>query len=115
LITWLTGFQYVAQAGLELVIILPQPPECWDYSCAPLYLLWLLLFTGLENIFIFIFFIFWFIHLFICAYIVWAISPPAPLPFLSLLGFLKILDFSSLFNFLSLTALLIRKHPTIGI
>jgi hypothetical protein len=25
-------FQYVAQAGLELMVLLPQPPECWDYS-----------------------------------------------------------------------------------
>ncbi|XP_021115297.1 coiled-coil-helix-coiled-coil-helix domain-containing protein 1 isoform X2 [Heterocephalus glaber] len=26
-----TGFCYVAQAGLELaVILLPQPPKCWD-------------------------------------------------------------------------------------
>jgi hypothetical protein len=23
---------YVAQAGLELRVLLPQPPECWDYS-----------------------------------------------------------------------------------
>jgi hypothetical protein len=22
---------YVAQAGLKLVILLPQPPKCWDY------------------------------------------------------------------------------------
>jgi hypothetical protein len=26
------GSPYVAQAGLELVIFLPPPPECWDYS-----------------------------------------------------------------------------------
>jgi hypothetical protein len=26
-----TGSHYVAQAGLELVILLPQPPKCWDY------------------------------------------------------------------------------------
>jgi hypothetical protein len=26
---------YVAQAGLKLVILLSQPPECWDYRCAP--------------------------------------------------------------------------------
>jgi hypothetical protein len=25
---------YVSQAGLELTLILPQPPECWDYRCA---------------------------------------------------------------------------------
>jgi hypothetical protein len=25
----------VAQAGLELVIILPLPSECWDYRCVP--------------------------------------------------------------------------------
>jgi hypothetical protein len=23
------------EAGLELMILLPQPPECWDYRCAP--------------------------------------------------------------------------------
>jgi hypothetical protein len=28
----------VSQAGLELSILLPQPPKCWDYSCAPPYL-----------------------------------------------------------------------------
>jgi hypothetical protein len=22
------------EAGLELMILLPQPPECWDYRCA---------------------------------------------------------------------------------
>jgi hypothetical protein len=33
-----TGLHYVAYAGLELTIFLPQPPECWDYRCAPLYL-----------------------------------------------------------------------------
>jgi hypothetical protein len=26
---------YVAQAGSELPILLPQPSECWDYRCAP--------------------------------------------------------------------------------
>jgi hypothetical protein len=26
---------FVAQAGLELEILLPQPPECWDYKCTP--------------------------------------------------------------------------------
>jgi hypothetical protein len=26
-----TGSHYVA--GLELMIFLPQPPECWDYRC----------------------------------------------------------------------------------
>jgi hypothetical protein len=30
-----TEFCYVAQAGLELMILLPQPPACWDYMCAP--------------------------------------------------------------------------------
>jgi hypothetical protein len=30
-----TEFSYVAQAGLMLEILLPQPPRCWDYSCAP--------------------------------------------------------------------------------
>jgi hypothetical protein len=24
-----------AQADLELVILLPLPPECWDYRCVP--------------------------------------------------------------------------------
>jgi hypothetical protein len=28
--------QYEAQAGIELVILLPLPPKCWDYkACAP--------------------------------------------------------------------------------
>jgi hypothetical protein len=27
----------VAQAGLELVILLPPPPECWDYRCVSLH------------------------------------------------------------------------------
>jgi hypothetical protein len=26
-----TGPFYVAQAGLERLMLLPQPPECWDY------------------------------------------------------------------------------------
>jgi hypothetical protein len=30
-----TGFHYVAQAGLELVILLPQPPKCWYNRHAP--------------------------------------------------------------------------------
>lgn len=25
----------MAQAGLEFVILLPHPPNCWGYSCAP--------------------------------------------------------------------------------
>lgn len=25
----------VAQAGLELMTLLPQPPDCWDYRCVP--------------------------------------------------------------------------------
>jgi hypothetical protein len=29
-----TGSHYVAQAGLELSILLPQPPECWDSKSA---------------------------------------------------------------------------------
>jgi hypothetical protein len=32
------GFCYVAQAGLKLMILLPQSPRCWDYKCVPLYL-----------------------------------------------------------------------------
>jgi hypothetical protein len=27
----LPGIPYAADAGLELVILLPQPPECWNY------------------------------------------------------------------------------------
>lgn len=30
-----TGVCYVAQAGLELVTLLLQPPDCWDYRCVP--------------------------------------------------------------------------------
>jgi hypothetical protein len=30
-----TGSCYVAQAGLELVILLPLPAKCWDYRCMP--------------------------------------------------------------------------------
>jgi hypothetical protein len=30
-----TGSHYVAQAGLELSVLLPQPPECLDYRRAP--------------------------------------------------------------------------------
>jgi hypothetical protein len=30
-----TGSHYIAQAGLELSILLPQPPECWDYRHVP--------------------------------------------------------------------------------
>jgi hypothetical protein len=26
---------YVAQAGLELMILLPQAPKCWDYTHVP--------------------------------------------------------------------------------
>jgi hypothetical protein len=33
-----TGFPYVAQAGLELTVLLPLSPKCWDYSCIPPYL-----------------------------------------------------------------------------
>jgi hypothetical protein len=25
-------FHYIAQARLKLVVLLPQPPKCWDYS-----------------------------------------------------------------------------------
>jgi hypothetical protein len=31
-----TGSHYVAQAVFELVILLPQPLEAWDYRCIPL-------------------------------------------------------------------------------
>jgi hypothetical protein len=30
-----TGSHYVPQAGLKLMIILPQPPECWSYKPVP--------------------------------------------------------------------------------
>lgn len=30
-----TGVTYVAQAGLELLTLLVQPPDCWDYRCVP--------------------------------------------------------------------------------
>jgi hypothetical protein len=30
-----TGSRYVAQAGLKFLILLPQPPECWDFRHAP--------------------------------------------------------------------------------
>jgi hypothetical protein len=33
-----TGFHYVAHAGLEFTILLPQHPECWDYRRETLYL-----------------------------------------------------------------------------
>jgi hypothetical protein len=28
-----TGSHSVTQANLELSILLPQPPKCWDYRC----------------------------------------------------------------------------------
>jgi hypothetical protein len=30
-----TGSHYVAQAGLELRILLLQPPRCWGHKCVP--------------------------------------------------------------------------------
>jgi hypothetical protein len=30
-----TGYRFVAQACLELTILLPQSPEYWDYRCVP--------------------------------------------------------------------------------
>jgi hypothetical protein len=30
-----TKSHYVTQASLELTILLPQPPECWDHSALP--------------------------------------------------------------------------------
>jgi hypothetical protein len=30
-----TGSLYIAQAGLELMILLPHPAKCWDYGHAP--------------------------------------------------------------------------------
>jgi hypothetical protein len=35
---------YVTQPGLELPIVLPQPPECWDYRRAPPHLAYTLTF-----------------------------------------------------------------------
>jgi hypothetical protein len=35
LVVFETRTCYIAQAGLELVILLPQPPEYWDYGDAP--------------------------------------------------------------------------------
>jgi hypothetical protein len=35
---FLDKFLYVAPNGLELLILLSQSPECWDYRLAPLYL-----------------------------------------------------------------------------
>jgi hypothetical protein len=33
LIFWFwTGAHYVAQAGLKVIVLLPWPPETWDYS-----------------------------------------------------------------------------------
>jgi hypothetical protein len=33
-----TGSHFVAQTGLELVILLPLPLKCWDYRCVPSHL-----------------------------------------------------------------------------
>jgi hypothetical protein len=30
-----TGSHYVAETGLDLMILLPPPPKCWDYKCVP--------------------------------------------------------------------------------
>jgi hypothetical protein len=30
-----TGSQYAAQTGLEIMILLPPHPKCWDYMHAP--------------------------------------------------------------------------------
>jgi hypothetical protein len=38
------GLHYVAQAGLELTIFLPQLPEYWDYRCVPPHLDFIALF-----------------------------------------------------------------------
>jgi hypothetical protein len=32
-----TGSHSAAQAGLEFIILVPQPPECWDYGSVPPY------------------------------------------------------------------------------
>jgi hypothetical protein len=41
-----TGSPYVANAALELSILLPQPPEYWDYSHVPPHWLRLYLLTN---------------------------------------------------------------------
>jgi hypothetical protein len=39
---WLFFFetvsQYAAHSGLELTVLLPQTPKCWDYRCEPTHL-----------------------------------------------------------------------------
>jgi hypothetical protein len=35
LIFFETGFYYVAQLVLDLEILFPQPPMCWDYRHVP--------------------------------------------------------------------------------
>jgi hypothetical protein len=38
LFVFLRQSRYVTQIGLEFVVLLPQPPEGWDYRCVPLHL-----------------------------------------------------------------------------
>lgn len=41
LFLWQADSHYVAQAKLKLIaILLPQPPECWDYKCAAPYMVY---------------------------------------------------------------------------
>jgi hypothetical protein len=40
------GSHYIAQAGLELGTLLPQPPECWDCKHVPHTQLWLGIFNS---------------------------------------------------------------------
>jgi hypothetical protein len=46
------GLNYVAQAAPEHQILLPQLPECWDYSCAPLHLAHLAIIDPSQKLFI---------------------------------------------------------------
>jgi hypothetical protein len=42
---------YVARAGFKLVILLPQPPECWDYRQTPVAdLQWAFLTAGFLSV-----------------------------------------------------------------
>jgi hypothetical protein len=46
---FMTGSHCIAQAGLELAILLSLPPECWDYRCEPSFLAKLVFVTSSPN------------------------------------------------------------------